>query len=115
MEVTMKRKVLNTKLLHTHEDIDDIYSQYYDGYNDFSEQSEKILFVINQLPKFEQDVFYLYSEYNSLRKVSDDVNINYVSVKKIMDRIRQDVNNCIINKNGSFSIIIKEGGNNVNN
>jgi len=105
-------KRIKTKLIHTHSTVDELYEQYHDGGNEYTNIAEKILFVINQLPKFEQDIFYLYAEYNSLRKVADEVNICYVSVKKIMDNIRKQIDNVKINKFGEFYILIKEEVNN---
>lgn len=88
------KKYIKETLKHTHETIDNIYEQYYDGQNNYSDTSEKILYIVNQLPLFEQDVFYLYCEYNSLRKVADETNVTRMTIKKIIDKIKQLVAEC---------------------
>ena len=65
-----------------------MYMQYYDGHNNYKDDAIKILYVVNQLPKFEQDVFYLYAEYNSLRQVADETNVSRQTICTIMNKIK---------------------------
>lgn len=107
----MKKIKIKQQLKHSHETIDNIYEQYYDNQNDYGNTAERILFIINQLPIEEQDIFYLYAEYNSYRKVGDEVNISYVSVKKIIDKIKQRIKECKINDFDNNYINKRGGGN----
>lgn len=98
------KKYIKQTLTHTHETIDDIYEQYYDGQNQYSEVSEKILYVVNQLTVFEQDVFYLYCEYNSLRKVADETNVSHEYVNRIIKKIKNMVKECNVDNFSSIYI-----------
>lgn len=94
----MKKKItIKQTLKNTHSTVDELYEQYHDGMNNYHDNAEKILWVVNQLSKEKQDVFYLYAEYNSLRKVAQECSICYVNVKKIIDEIKQLVKDCKIN------------------
>jgi hypothetical protein len=95
--INEKKIKFKQKLKHTHEKLDDIYEQYFDGQNNYTEQSECILFIISQLSIEEQNIFYLYAEYNSLRMVADECNISYVKVKMIIDKIKKMVKELDIN------------------
>jgi septation ring formation regulator EzrA len=92
----MLKKQIKEKLTHTHETIDCLYEQYYDNQNNYSDVSEKILYIVNQLPVFEQDVFYLYAELHSFRKVADNTNVSRTIIKKIIDSIKLKVKECKI-------------------
>lgn len=93
-KILIMKKYIKPTLKHTHETIDNIYEQYYDGQNIYSDNSEKILYIVNQLPQFEQDVFYLYCEYNSSRKVADETNVTRTTIQNIINKIKQLVLDC---------------------
>ena len=82
-------KLIKDTLTNTHENLDDLYAQYYDS--EMSYRAEKALWVINTLPKFEQDCFYLYAEYCSFRKVAEETNVSHQTVKNIIDAIKNKV------------------------
>lgn len=83
-------KVIKDTLTNTHENLDDLYAQYYDS--EMSYRAEKVLFVINnKLTKFEQDCFYLYAEYCSFRKVAEETNVTHQTIKNTIDLIKQKV------------------------
>lgn len=94
----MKRIKINKKLKYTWENIDDISNQFFDNRNNFKLKSIKVLYYIsNFLTKEEQDVFFLMCEYNSLRKVAEEMNISYGQVRLILKKIK-DNSQLITNK-----------------
>lgn len=99
----MIRKI-NPVLKHTHSTIDEIYEQYYED-ADSSEVIDKILYVVNSLDVFEQNVFYLYCEYNSLRKVADETNVSRTTVLNIINKVRDLIQNCSIDNFSNFYIL----------
>ena len=87
------RKVYDEKLLYTWEKLSDIEAQYNNIESRLSEESELIVKYVNTLPEFNRKIFFLYTEYNSYRKVSYETNCGKDVIMNIVRKIKNDIKN----------------------
>ena len=93
---TMAKKTTNNRMVHstlinTWETYDNIEKQYNDVDSNLSDDTELIVNYINSLDDFNKKVFYLYTEYNSYRKVADETNRSKDVIMQIIRDIRIDI------------------------
>ena len=92
----MGKKATNNRMVHstlinTWETYDNIEKQYNDVDSNLSDDTELIVNYINSLEDFNRKVFYLYTEYNSYRKVADETNRSKDVIMQIIRDIRIDI------------------------
>ena len=93
---TMGKKTTNNRMVHstlinTWETYDNIEKQYNDVDSNLSDDTELIVNYINSLEDFNRKVFYLYTEYNSYRKVADETNRSKDVIMQIIRELQQDI------------------------
>ena len=89
--MTKGEQMYDDELLYTWEKMEDIEAEYNHKESRISEESREIVEYINSLPEFERKVFYLYTEYQSYRKVSYETNRGKDFIMGIIRKIRKDV------------------------
>lgn len=90
---TTNNRTVNSTLINTWETYDNIEKQYNDVDSNLSDDTELIVNYINSLDDFKRKVFYLYTEYQSYRKVSEETNRGKDVISQIINRIKKDINN----------------------
>lgn len=83
-------KKVNT-ILTNGDTIDGIVSDYYDNRDIKNDNTYKFLNYLKSINKFEQQVFLLYAENKSYRKVSKETNIGYGTVATIVNKIKNEL------------------------
>ena len=84
---------IKEELTQTWETKDKVIEQFYE--DDISDTQEIILYILKKFPETERQIFLLYSEYNSYRKVAKETNISYGTIKTIIDKIKKEIKNAI--------------------
>lgn len=85
----MNRKI-NSELKNTWESYDKIEEQYTAIDSRLSDESKQLMAYLDTLPKFEKQVFILYTEYSSYRKVGEEADVSKDTVGKIVNKIKKD-------------------------
>lgn len=85
----MNRKI-NMKLKHTWESYDKIEEQYTAIDSRLSDESKQLMAYLDTLPEFEKQIFILYTEYASYRKVGEEADVSKDTVGKIINKIKKD-------------------------
>lgn len=88
----MKNRIFNAKLKHTWENYQKIEEQY----DSISKELTNVFGYIERLPTFNKQVWIMYCEYNSLRKVADETNCNKNIIDSIVKKIKEDLKELII-------------------
>ena len=91
MKKTTNNRTVNSTLINTWETYENIEKQYNDVDSNLSDDTELIVKYINSLDDFKRKVFYLYTEYNSYRKVADETNRSKDVIMQIIRELRQDI------------------------
>ena len=88
---TTNKRTVNPELVNTWETLENIERQYTDVDNNLSEESALIIEYINNLDEFSRKVFYLYTEYNSYRKVAEETSRGKDVISQVIRTIQQDI------------------------
>ena len=87
----MKTTINKHIVIGSHETFDNIIAQYYDGLDIYDERTEKILNYLNELPDIERELFLLFAEFGSYRKVAVQTNRSHASIGNIIKRVQKDI------------------------
>lgn len=89
--MNIKAREINEEFIHTWETMDKIEEQYVTEDCSLSKQCRDIVEYLNRLPAFDRQVFYLYAEYGSYRKVATETTVNKDIIAQTVNRIKKDV------------------------
>ena len=89
--MTKGEQMYDDELLYTWEKMEDIEAQYNHKESRISEESREIVEYINSLPEFERKVFYLYTEYQSYRKVAEETSRGKDVISQVIRTIQKDI------------------------
>lgn len=89
--MNVKQGKLNDVLINTWETMEMIEEQYVTQDAVLRKENSKIVDYINSIPEFERQVFYLYAEYNSYRKVAQETNVGKDYIAKIIKNLKKDI------------------------
>ena len=84
---TKKIRLFNDKLINTWE----TYQKVEEQFIEVNEKYKNTMEYLNSIEEFDKKVFIMFAEYNSLRKVSDETNVNKNIINEIITKIRQDL------------------------
>lgn len=87
------KKVINNPLINTWETLDKLREDYFNEINKFTNPAfqDKFRQYFLNMDKFERDILVLYAEYDSYRKVAEEVGCSHQTIKLILMVIRQDI------------------------
>jgi len=78
-------------MIGTWEKFDDIISQFYDGFNIHNENTDKILNYLNKLDETDRNIFLLFAEFGSYRKVAIQTNRSHTYIGKLIKDIKNEI------------------------
>ena len=87
----MKTTINKHLVIGSWESFDNIIAQYYDGLDIYDERTEKVLKYLNNLPDIERELFLLFAEFGSYRKVAVQTNRSHASIGTIIKRVQKDI------------------------
>ena len=82
---------INQKLKNTWETLEKIEQQFYDDLPTIDEKYEYMLEYIKRLTDFQQKIWWLYCEYNSVRKVSEETNVKHITIFNHIKQIKSEL------------------------
>lgn len=87
----MKTTINKHIVIGSWESFDNIIAQYYDGLDINDDRTDKILKYLNTLPDVEREIFLLFAEFGSYRKVAVQTNRSHASIGGIIKRVQKDI------------------------
>ena len=87
----MKTTINKHLVIGSWETFDNIIAQYYDGLDIYDERTEKILNYLNELPDIERELFLLFAEFGSYRKVAVQTNRSHAYIGGIIKKVQKDI------------------------
>lgn len=87
----MKTTINKHIVIGSWESFDNIIAQYYDGLDINDDRTDKILKYLNTLPDVEREIFLLFAEFGSYRKVAVQTNRSHAYIGGIIKRVQKDI------------------------
>lgn len=86
-----KNRIFNEKLKNSWE----TYQKIEEQFDELKNKYQITINYINSLNEFDKKVWIMYCEYNSLRKVADETNVNKNIIDQIIKKIKLDLKEII--------------------
>lgn len=87
----MKTTINKHIVIGSWESFDNIIAQYYDGLDINDDRTDKILKYLNTLPDVEREIFLLFAEFGSYRKVAVQTNRSHAYIGGIIKKVQKDI------------------------
>lgn len=87
----MKTTINKHIVIGSFETFDNIIAQYYDGLDIYDDRTEIILNYLDSIDQTDKEIFLLFAEFGSYRKVAVQTNRTHSYIGNIINRIKKDI------------------------
>lgn len=87
----MKTTINKHIVIGSWESFNNIIAQYYDGLDINDDRTEKVLNYLSTLPDVEREIFLLFAEFGSYRKVAVQTNRSHAYIGTLIKDIRKGI------------------------